>query len=146
MSMTDPIADMLTRIRNATHARKASVDMPWSRHKEAIARVLREDGVAREHEIRPGEQAVHLARILGARHGGAAVLALADEVARRESIDATDDDVEQEIEKFAGRAGRTPAAVRARLEKDGAMDRIRAGVRREKTMAWLIEKANVTHG
>jgi len=69
-----------------------------------------------------------------------------DEVARREAIDATDEDVEQEIEKFAGRAGRTPAAVRARLEKDGAMDRIRAGVRREKTMAWLIEKANVTHG
>jgi trigger factor len=43
-----------------------------------------------------------------------------DEVARREQIDATDDDVEKEIEKFAGRAGRTPAAVRARLEKDGA--------------------------
>ncbi len=54
--------------------------------------------------------------------------------------------LEQEIAKFAERAGRTPAAVRARLEKDGAMDRIRAGVRREKTMAWLIEKANVTHG
>jgi trigger factor len=69
-----------------------------------------------------------------------------DEVARRESIEATDEDVEQEIEKFAQRAGRTPAAVRARLEKDGAMDRIRAGVRREKTMAWLINKANVTHG
>jgi trigger factor len=69
-----------------------------------------------------------------------------DEVARRESIEATDEDVEQEIGKFAARAGRTPAAVRARLEKDGAMDRIRAGVRREKTMAWLIEKANVTHG
>jgi trigger factor len=56
-----------------------------------------------------------------------------DEVARRESIEATDEDVEQEIGKFAARAGRTPAAVRARLEKDGAMDRIRAGVRREKT-------------
>jgi trigger factor len=69
-----------------------------------------------------------------------------DEVARRESIVATDEDVEQEIAKFAARAGRTPAAVRARLEKDGATDRIRAGVRREKTMAWLIEKANVTHG
>lgn len=69
-----------------------------------------------------------------------------DEVARRESIVATDEDVEQEIGKFAARAGRTPAAVRARLEKDGAMERIRAGVRREKTMAWLIEKANVTHG
>ena len=69
-----------------------------------------------------------------------------DEVARRESIEASDEDVDKEIEKFAGRAGRTPAAVRARLEKDGAMDRIRAGVRREKTMAWLIEKASVTHG
>ena len=69
-----------------------------------------------------------------------------DEVSRRESIAATDEDVEQEIAKFAARAGRTPAAVRARLEKDGAMERIRAGVRREKTMAWLIEKANVTHG
>ena len=69
-----------------------------------------------------------------------------DEVSRRESIEATDEDVDKEIEKFAGRAGRTPAAVRARLEKDGAMERIRAGVRREKTMAWLIEKASVTHG
>jgi len=42
--LTDPIADMLTRIRNGTHARKASVDMPWSRHKEAIAKVLVEEG------------------------------------------------------------------------------------------------------
>jgi small subunit ribosomal protein S8 len=42
--LTDPIADMLTRIRNATHARKASIDMPWSRHKEAIARVLVDEG------------------------------------------------------------------------------------------------------
>ncbi len=42
--LTDPIADMLTRIRNATLARKASVDMPWSRHKEAIAKVLVDEG------------------------------------------------------------------------------------------------------
>ncbi len=42
--LTDPIADMLTRIRNATHARKASVDMPWSRHKEAIAKTLVDEG------------------------------------------------------------------------------------------------------
>jgi trigger factor len=66
-----------------------------------------------------------------------------DEIARREQIDATDEDVENEIAKFAERAGRTPAAVRARLEKDGALERIRAGVRREKTMAFLIDKANV---
>src|SRR5262249_26753276 len=42
--MTDPIADMLTRIRNGAGARKASVDMPWSRHKEAVARLLAEGG------------------------------------------------------------------------------------------------------
>jgi small subunit ribosomal protein S8 len=42
--MTDPIADMLTRIRNAAGARKASVDVPWSRQKERIARVLADEG------------------------------------------------------------------------------------------------------
>ena len=42
--MTDPIADLLTRIRNATTARKATVDVPWSRQKEEIARVLGDEG------------------------------------------------------------------------------------------------------
>jgi len=42
--MTDPIADMLTRIRNAAAARKASVDIPWARQKQEIARVLVEEG------------------------------------------------------------------------------------------------------
>ena len=42
--MTDPIADMLTRIRNATAARKASVDVPYSQAKHAIARVLGDEG------------------------------------------------------------------------------------------------------
>jgi len=69
-----------------------------------------------------------------------------DDIARREQIEATDEDVEQEVARFAERTGRTPAAVRARLEKEGALDRIRAGVTREKTVAWLIEKANVAHG
>ena len=42
--MTDPVADMLTRIRNGAGARKASIDVPWSRHKEAVARVLVDEG------------------------------------------------------------------------------------------------------
>jgi len=67
-----------------------------------------------------------------------------DEVARREGLEATDEDVEKEVAKFAERSGLTAAAVRARLERDEAFDRIRAGVRREKTMNWLIEHANVT--
>jgi small subunit ribosomal protein S8 len=44
MSMTDPIADMLTRIRNAQNARKASVEIPASRQKLAIAEVLQQEG------------------------------------------------------------------------------------------------------
>jgi trigger factor len=69
-----------------------------------------------------------------------------DEVARRESIEASDDDLEQEIARFAERAGRTPAAVRARLEKEDALDRIRAGIRREKTVAWLLEQSTIVQG
>ena len=48
MGMTDPIADMLTRIRNASRARHESVQVPWSRIKEAITRVLVEEGYLQE--------------------------------------------------------------------------------------------------
>ena len=44
MSMTDPIADMLTRIRNGQKARKISVSMPASKEKEAVAAVLKDEG------------------------------------------------------------------------------------------------------
>ena len=44
MSMTDPIADMLTRIRNGQTARKESVKLPSSKLKVAIAKVLKEEG------------------------------------------------------------------------------------------------------
>lgn len=44
MSMTDPIADMLTRIRNGQKARKVTVSMPASTAKEAIAAVLKDEG------------------------------------------------------------------------------------------------------
>ena len=44
MSMSDPIADMLTRIRNGQGARKVSVSMPASKAKEAVAKVLLDEG------------------------------------------------------------------------------------------------------
>lgn len=44
MSMSDPIADMLTRIRNGLQAQKVSVSMPVSRSKVAIAEVLKDEG------------------------------------------------------------------------------------------------------
>ena len=49
MAMTDPIADLLTRIRNANQARKERVDVPWSRTKEAVVRVLVGEGFLRDY-------------------------------------------------------------------------------------------------
>ncbi len=48
MSMTDPIADFLTRIRNASRAKHARVDIPASRIKGEIAKILREQGYVRD--------------------------------------------------------------------------------------------------
>jgi small subunit ribosomal protein S8 len=50
MSMTDPIADMLTRIRNASRARHPKVIVPWSRVKENIVKVLVLEGYLKEHK------------------------------------------------------------------------------------------------
>jgi small subunit ribosomal protein S8 len=56
--MTDPIADMLTRIRNAVYARHARVDMPASRLKTEIARILQDEGYIHGYKIveEPGEK------------------------------------------------------------------------------------------
>ncbi|HFC12486.1 MAG TPA: 30S ribosomal protein S8 [Anaerolineae bacterium] len=51
MSMTDPIADMLTRIRNANMRRHASVAIPYSRIKKDIAEVLKEEGYIADFEV-----------------------------------------------------------------------------------------------
>ena len=58
MSMTDPVADMLTRIRNAQMAEKQSVSMPSSKLKVAIAKVLKDEGyiddfASRENGAKP---------------------------------------------------------------------------------------------
>jgi small subunit ribosomal protein S8 len=59
MSMTDPIADMLTRIRNATQAGHRRVDVPASNLKRAIAQLLQQQGyVQRIEETKEGPQGV----------------------------------------------------------------------------------------
>jgi small subunit ribosomal protein S8 len=52
---TDPIADMLTRIRNANKALQEEVRMPTSRMKESIARILVEEGYVRDFRVEKGE-------------------------------------------------------------------------------------------
>ncbi len=58
--MTDPIADMLTRIRNALAARKVSVSMPASKMKEAIANVLVEEGYVSEYKVNDKQDGLEL--------------------------------------------------------------------------------------
>ncbi|MBI2756125.1 MAG: 30S ribosomal protein S8 [Chloroflexi bacterium] len=62
MSMSDPIADMLTRVRNASLARHSSVEMPASKVKRAIAEVLRDEGYIDAFEER-GEGATRVLRL-----------------------------------------------------------------------------------
>jgi small subunit ribosomal protein S8 len=50
MGMTDPIADMLTRIRNASSARHQKVAVPWSRLKENIVKVLIDEGYLKDQK------------------------------------------------------------------------------------------------
>ena len=52
MNLTDPIADMLTRIRNANAAKHASVSIPFSRIKESIANILKNEGYIVDYEIK----------------------------------------------------------------------------------------------
>jgi trigger factor len=71
---------------------------------------------------------------------GALVL---DEVARREALSVADEEVEAEIARYAERTGRTPAAVRARLDKEGGVGRLYSGLRRERAIDFLLSRATI---
>ncbi|GAB4503615.1 MAG: 30S ribosomal protein S8 [Anaerolineales bacterium] len=59
MSVTDPIADMLTRIRNGVMAGHSLVALPSSRIKVEIAKILKEEGFIESFEVAEGEQPAH---------------------------------------------------------------------------------------
>lgn len=62
--MTDPIADLLTRIRNAARARHETVEIPWSRLKESISRILVEEGYLQEvKRVKAQKEAMETLRI-----------------------------------------------------------------------------------
>jgi trigger factor len=77
-----------------------------------------------------------------AREAVAAALVL-DEVSRREQLEVTDDEIEREVGKHAERTGRTPAAVRAALEKEGGLFRVYAGLRREKSIDFVMARVTI---
>ncbi len=77
-----------------------------------------------------------------AREAVAAALVL-DEITRREKLEVADAEVEAEVVKYAERTGRTPPAVRVALEKEGGMSRIQAGLRREKSIDFVLAHATI---
>jgi len=54
--VTDPIADLLTRVRNAAMARHDSVNVPASKMKIAIAKILKDEGFISDYSVVKGEQ------------------------------------------------------------------------------------------
>ena len=135
----DLLRELSTRVKSVP---EVLVEHEIDRRLEEFVRRLMEQGIDPEkagidwQEFRQRQRDPALETVRG-------TLVL-DEIARRESLEATDEDLDREISRFAERSGRTVQAVRATLEKDQAFDRIRSGIRREKTMAWLVEKANVS--
>jgi trigger factor len=74
--------------------------------------------------------------------GAALVL---DEIARGQQLAVTEDEVEREVGRYAERAGRTPAAVRAALEKEGDLSRMVEGLRREKSVDFVMSRVTITN-
>ena len=117
------------------------IDRELDRRIEDFARRLMEQGVdPRKAEIdwaafRQGQQDA-------ARDSVASALVL-DEVAQREGLSVSEPEIEAELSRFGERTGRTTAAVRAQLEKDGGISRLATGLRREKAVDFLRSRATI---
>ncbi len=68
---------------------------------------------------------------------------LLDRIATAEKIDATEEDVEKELVALAERSGESATAIRARLTKQGALDRMKSKLRSDKTLEWLYRTARI---
>jgi len=118
------------------------VDREIDRRLEELARRLMDQNVDprnagidwaqfREAQREPARDAVASALVL-------------DEIARRENLAVASEDIDKEIGQFAERSGRTPAALRAQLEKEGGLARLAAGLRREKAVDFAMSRAKMT--
>jgi len=66
-----------------------------------------------------------------------------DRIATEEKIDVTEEEVDHELEHMASHSGESAEAIRARLTKQGALDRMKAKLRSDKTIDWLAQNASV---
>jgi trigger factor len=68
---------------------------------------------------------------------------IVDRIASAESIDVTEQEVDQELQHLAGHGGESAEAIRARLTKQGALDRMKAKLRSDKTLDWLAQNSRI---
>ena len=118
------------------------VDREMDRRVEEFARQLM------QQQINPKQAGFDWARFREAQRDAAtesvaSSLVLA-EIARREDITVADEDVDKQIEQFAEQVGRTPAALRAELEKEGGISSLYAGLRRERAVDFALSRARIT--
>lgn len=66
-----------------------------------------------------------------------------DRIATEEKIDATDEELGHELEHMSSHSGESAEAIRARLTKQGALDRMKAKLRSDKTVDWLAQNAQI---
>ena len=66
---------------------------------------------------------------------------LLDKIAEEEKIEVSDEEIDREVEALAKQSKQTPEAIRARLTRDGALDRIRNRIRNEKTLDFLYHQS-----
>lgn len=119
----------------------ALVEREIARRLEQVAAAMAQQGMdprsanvdwnaLRQEQREPAVEAVRASLVL-------------DEVARREDVGVSDEDVDRELARHAERLGQTPAAVRARLDRDGGVDRLAEGLRREKAIDLLLSRATI---
>jgi trigger factor len=72
--------------------------------------------------------------------GSAIVL---DEIVKREQITVTEEDIDAELQRYAEQTGHSVASIKARLQKDGELGRLAAGLRREKAVTHVMSKAQI---
>jgi len=68
---------------------------------------------------------------------------LLDRVATAENIDATEEEVEKQLEAMAAASGESATSLRARLTKQGALDRMKSKLRSDKTIDWLYQQSRI---
>ena len=138
----DVMKQLATRVPFAVPA--SLVEREIDRRLEDFARRLMEQRVdPREANIdwnafREGQRA-------GATEAVGSAIVL-DEVAKRDAISVTDEDLDAELQRYAEQTGNSVASIRARLQKDGELGRLAAGLRREKTVTHVLSKAQIKKG